>query len=59
MRNVDPLGRQLQKMFVSRSRIILDTDIVLALLIKELPEHKVVLTSIQALIGIGTKILIP
>lgn len=58
LRNMDPLGRQWQKQRLSRAVIVLDTDVVLKLMIRELPAHSAVLDSLNALSKDGTRIVV-
>ena len=59
IRNVDPVGRRWQQAALSRSSMAIDTDVVLYLIVEELPEHAPLLRALKALQEQGTEILIP
>ncbi|MDI9272283.1 hypothetical protein [Stenotrophomonas sp. PFBMAA-4] len=59
IRNLDPLGKGWQQSVLSRNTLALDTDVVLAVLIKELPEHGAVLAALNALSGESVKLVLP
>lgn len=58
LRNIDPLGRRWQQVALQRSLVALDTDALLTLLIKELPEHPSLRKSLEALSAQGTSIIV-
>lgn len=58
LRNLDPVGRRWQQMALQRSVIALDTDALLTLLIKELPEHSALLKAIVGIVREGARIVI-
>jgi hypothetical protein len=49
LRNMDPLGRRWQQSVLSRSTMLLDTDVVLSLIVEELPIHPPLLRALRAL----------
>jgi len=59
MRNLDPLGRRWQQMVLSRSVIAIDTDVLLYLIIEELPEHTAILSALKSLKSDGVEIVVP
>lgn len=59
IRNLDPLCRAWQRDAVARTIVALDTDTVLAVLIRELPEHNPVCNALQALARDGIAVVVP
>jgi len=59
IRNMDPSGRRFQKQALGRSSLVLDTDAVLKLLIKELPAHRSFMTAISSLKEERVRVIIP
>lgn len=59
IRNLDPIGKRWQETVLSRSRMILDTDAVLTLLIEELPDHRAIRKAVQGLSTAGVRFLVP
>lgn len=59
IRNLDPYGKKWQQNVLSRSDLVLDTDALLSLIIEELPEHAVVLSSLRSLVEAGVKVVVP
>jgi hypothetical protein len=59
IRNMDPLGRRFQQDALRRSSMLLDTDVLLSLLIEELPEHRAIKESLCALQREGVRLLVP
>jgi predicted nucleic acid-binding protein len=57
--NKDPVGRAWQQNALRRSRVALDTDVVLSVLIEDLPESAAVLRCLKALQGEGVEIIVP
>ena len=58
IRNIDPLGRRWQAAVLRRSTLALDTDAVLKLLVKDLPEHGALITALRAFSKEGVRIMI-
>jgi hypothetical protein len=58
LRNLDPIGRRWQQVALHRSIIALDTDALLKLLIRELPEHQALKTAVEAIAAQGTRIVV-
>lgn len=58
LRNLDPVGRRWQAVTLQRSLIALDTDAVLNLLVRNLPEHQPLLRAIEALTAQGLSVVI-
>ncbi len=59
IRNMDPLGRRWQQATLSRSQIALDTDLLLYVLVEELPESAALRECLAAFAKQGTKLVIP
>lgn len=59
MRNLDPLGRRWQQMTLSRSVIAIDTDVLLYVIVEELPEHDAILTALKTLQASGVEVVVP
>lgn len=59
MRNLDPIGRRWQQMVLSRSVIAIDTDVLLYLIVEELPEHRAILSALKSLQADGVEIVVP
>ncbi len=59
IRNLDPLGKGWQQAVLSRNTLALDTDVVLAILIKDLPEHGAVLAALTALSKESVRLVLP
>jgi hypothetical protein len=59
LRNMDPLGKRWQAANLSRSQMLLDTDVVLLLIIEELPDHPPLLAALRALQAEGVKLIVP
>jgi hypothetical protein len=59
LRNMDPIGRQFQQEALSRSTMILDTDAILHAAIEELPEHRPLTDSLNALKKDNVRIIVP
>ena len=58
IRNIDPLGRRWQAAIMARTRIALDTDAVLHLLIEELPENSSLKQAFGAFRRVGVSIVV-
>lgn len=58
-RNADPLGQSWQKTILSSKVLVLDTDVVLAVLIEELPEHQPMLDALSSFSSAGIRLMIP
>lgn len=59
LRNMDPLGKRWQLANLSRSAMLLDIDVVLHLLIEELPEHSGVHDALDSLEKEGVQLIVP
>ena len=59
MRNIDPIGRRWQQLVLSRSVVALDTDVLLSLIVEELPEHGAALNAVKSLQAEGVEIVVP
>lgn len=59
LRNLDPIGRRWQHMVLSRSVIAIDTDVLLYLIVEELPEHSAILSALKNLQADGVEIVVP
>jgi hypothetical protein len=59
IRNLDPLGRKWQQATISRSTVYLDTDIVIKLIVRELPTHEALLKAIKGFSHRGIELIIP
>lgn len=59
MRNLDPIGRRWQQMVLSRSVIAIDTDVLLYLIVEELPEHSAILSALKSLQADGVEVVVP
>ena len=59
MRNLDPAGRRWQQNALSRSVIAIDTDVLLTVIVEELPEHAAILSSLKKLQAEGVEIIVP
>ncbi len=59
MRNLDPVGRRWQKMVLARSIIAIDTDVLLYLIVEELPEHPAILSALKSLQADGVELVVP
>lgn len=59
MRNLDPIGRRWQQMVLSRSVIAIDTDVLLYLIVEELPEHPAILSALKSLQADGVELVVP
>lgn len=58
LRNLDPVGRRWQANEIGRSVLMLDTDAVLRLLVRELPGNAILVRALLAFSGDGVKIVI-
>ncbi len=59
LRNIDPVGRRWQAAVLSRTILALDTDVVLRLLVDDLPEHNTILGAVAALGRRGMTVVVP
>lgn len=59
MRNLDPVGRRWQQMVLSRSVVAIDTDVLLSVIVEELPEHAAILSALKSLQAEGVEIIVP
>lgn len=59
MRNLDPAGRRWQQTVLSRSVVAIDTDVLLSVIVEELPEHAAILRALKSLQAEGVEIVVP
>jgi hypothetical protein len=58
IRNLDPAGRRWQQAALARSAIAIDTDVLLYLIVDDLPEHRAVAGALEALRKEGVELVV-